>query len=220
MGQEALCTARFGANQSRGKALLETDALIFRGDFRLSVPLKEVQTALAEGGWLRVVFPKGEVSLDLGSRAEVWAQKIRSPKSRLDKLGVRPEARVAVLHVQDGAFRHELAERTAKVAEGPPGKDCEVVFLGVENKKELERVAVVGGALEDHAALWVVYPKGLKVLTENDVLAAGRAAGLTDNKVVRFSETHTALKFVIPTARRDQPGAAPRRKKGHSGETR
>lgn len=35
-----------------------------------------------------------------------------------------------------------------------------------------------------------------------DVLQAGRQAGLTDTKVARFSGTHTALKFVIPLARR------------------
>lgn len=29
-----------------------------------------------------------------------------------------------------------------------------------------------------------------------------RAAGFTDDKVVRFSETHTALRFVIPLAKR------------------
>jgi hypothetical protein len=33
-------------------------------------------------------------------------------------------------------------------------------------------------------------------------MTAGRAAGLVDTKVVRFSETHTAEKFVIPRAKR------------------
>jgi hypothetical protein len=56
--------------------------------------------------------------------------------------------------------------------------------------------------LKGAAALWIVYPKGQKDITENDVLAAGRKAGLKDVKVVGFSPTHTALKFVIPVARR------------------
>jgi len=50
--------------------------------------------------------------------------------------------------------------------------------------------------------LWVVYPKGRKEITEGDVLGAGRKAGLKDVKVVGFSLTHTALKFVIPVERR------------------
>jgi hypothetical protein len=51
-------------------------------------------------------------------------------------------------------------------------------------------------------ALWIVYPKGQKQITENDVLAAGRRAGLKDVKVVGFSATHTALKFVVPLSDR------------------
>jgi hypothetical protein len=49
----------------------------------------------------------------------------------------------------------------------------------------------------------VVAPKGRADPTERDVLAAGREAGLTDVKVAKFSDTHTAHKFVIPRERRD-----------------
>jgi hypothetical protein len=48
----------------------------------------------------------------------------------------------------------------------------------------------------------VVRPKGRTEITEDDVMKAGKAAGLVDVKVVRFSETHTAEKFVIPLSRR------------------
>jgi hypothetical protein len=50
--------------------------------------------------------------------------------------------------------------------------------------------------------VWLVYPKSLRSITEGDVLAAGRAQGLKDVKVVGFSATHTALKFVIPVSQR------------------
>jgi hypothetical protein len=50
--------------------------------------------------------------------------------------------------------------------------------------------------------LWIVYPKGQKQITENDVLASGRKAGLKDVKVVGFSANYTALKFVIPVEKR------------------
>jgi hypothetical protein len=52
------------------------------------------------------------------------------------------------------------------------------------------------------AALWIVYPKGQKGITEDDVIAAGRKTGLKDVKVVAFSPTHTALKFVVPLDKR------------------
>jgi len=35
-----------------------------------------------------------------------------------------------------------------------------------------------------------------------DVITAGRKAGLKDVKVVGFSPSHTALKFVIPLSKR------------------
>src|ERR1039458_4872214 len=53
MGQEANCEVRFGSKVSTGTALLETDDLIFRGDFRLSIPLKSIQSLEAADGVLR-----------------------------------------------------------------------------------------------------------------------------------------------------------------------
>ena len=56
--------------------------------------------------------------------------------------------------------------------------------------------------MQPDAALWIIYPKGIREITENDVIAAIRAAGLKDVKVASFSATHTALKAVIPVAQR------------------
>jgi hypothetical protein len=42
----------------------------------------------------------------------------------------------------------------------------------------------------------VIYPKGVPQIKEIRVIQAGRAAGMKDVKVARFSATHTALKFV------------------------
>jgi hypothetical protein len=71
-----------------------------------------------------------------------------------------------------------------------------------ENLKALARVRSLVGRIQKNGAIWVVYPKGQKHIREADVIAAGKSAGLTDNKVCRFSDTHTALRFVIPLARR------------------
>ena len=51
-------------------------------------------------------------------------------------------------------------------------------------------------------SLWTIRPKGSPHVSESDVMKAGQAAGLVDVKVVRFSETHTAEKFVIPVKNR------------------
>jgi len=72
------------------------------------------------------------------------------------------------------------------------------IFLAAETRNGLVQVKKIAGKLKGSAALWVVYPKGQKSITEMDVIGAGRKAGLKDVKVAGFSPTHTALKFVIP----------------------
>jgi len=55
------------------------------------------------------------------------------------------------------------------------------------------------------AALWIVYPKGKKHITENDVLAAGRKVGLKDVKVVGFSSTQHRTEIRHPALREMRP---------------
>lgn len=50
MGAEAECTVRFNGRVSSGKALLETEALIFRGAFRLAIPYARMTGVTAESG--------------------------------------------------------------------------------------------------------------------------------------------------------------------------
>ena len=40
------------------------------------------------------------------------------------------------------------------------------------------------------------------MIRESDVMAAAKAAGLVDIKNASFSETHSALKLVVPVAKR------------------
>jgi hypothetical protein len=56
--------------------------------------------------------------------------------------------------------------------------------------------------IQPDGAIWAVWRKARKELTENHVREAALAAGLVDVKVARFSETHSALKLVVPKARR------------------
>ena len=192
MGLEARCTARFGDSVSEGKALLETDELVFRGDFRLKIPFKEMRSVEAADGRLDVTFGKATATFELGAQAERWADKIRNPKSLLDKLGVKDGMRIRVLDVEHPELRR-LAARDG---------EADAVFVGVESRDELPKIEELRSLLAPAGALWIVAPKGRKDPTEMDVLTAGRAAGLTDTKVVRFSETHTAHKFVVPRAAR------------------
>ena len=202
MGNEATCTVRFGKQESDGKALLETSEVLFRGDFRLKIPFSSIKSAKSVDGELRVRTPEGIVIFELGDAAAKWCDKILNPKSRVEKLGVKPGAKVSLLGSFDEEFLRELREMDSVVTVGKAAEDAEWIFFAVDLKKHLAQVSRLAKSLKGAAALWIVYPKGRKDIAENDVLAAGREAGLKDVKVVGFSATHTALKFVIPAARR------------------
>ena len=77
-----------------------------------------------------------------------------------------------------------------------------MLVVAVHDDAGLDRLARLEPFIERNGAVWAVFPKGRKELRDVDVIRAGVAAGLVDNKVIRFSETHTAFRFVIPLARR------------------
>lgn len=205
MGNEANCVARFGKQKARGKALLETSELIFRsedGALRLKFAFADIQSAAAADGELRVEAPEGAAIFELGANAAKWCEKILHPKTRLEKLGVKPNAAVSLIGNLDADFLAELRVQTKTVSNGKATTESEWIFFATDSSKDLSQVSKLAKSLKGAAALWIVYPKGQKQITENDVIAAGRKSGLKDVKVVGFSSTHTALKFVIPVERR------------------
>ena len=98
----------------------------------------------------------------------------------LDKLGIRPGMRVAIVGDLDDdetarSFRAELAAAL-------PG---------------------LRARIRPNGAIWIISRKGkAATLRDVDVIAAATEHGLVDNKVVSFSPTRTALRLVIPVALR------------------
>ncbi|MFN7933401.1 MAG: hypothetical protein U0R19_08750 [Bryobacteraceae bacterium] len=202
MGLEANCTAVYEGVSGEGKALLETGEFLFRGAFSLRIPLKDIQLAEARRGHLHLTWAEGQAAFALGKDSEKWALKIRYPRGRLDKLGVKEGMRIAVLGVEDPAFHEELLVRVQDLSQRQPKTQSDIIFVGIESKEKLDRIAKLMTSIRPAGAIWTVYPKGQKHITQNDVMSAGKAAGLVDTKVVGFSETHSALKWVIPVAKR------------------
>ena len=118
-----------------------------------------------------------------------------STRPLLDKLGVRPGMRVATLGAFATDFLIPLRGRAAEVVNDPAG--CDIVFLVAEEQAQLAQVARLAAGLGRDAALWIVRPRGSSAISERETLAAGLEAGLVDVKVVHFSETHSAAKFVV-----------------------
>jgi len=202
MGNEATCKVRFGKQESEGKALLETSEILFRGDFRLKIPFSMIKSAKAVDGELRLQTSDGLAVFDIGAAAEKWLDKILHPKSRIEKLGVTAGGKVSLIGDFEADFLSELLAVTKSVAKGNVASDSEHIFFAADSKADFPALSKIAKSMQGAAALWIVYPKGQTHITENDVLAAGRKSGLKDVKVVGFSPTHTALKFVIPLAKR------------------
>jgi hypothetical protein len=203
VGAEALVTLRYNGKTFAGKARLETAELLFRSsDLRLTIPFADMSSVTARGGKLTIRFQDRSASLDLGAAAEKRAKKIRHPPSRLEKLGAKPAWRVSAIGVADEVFLKELERIVERLSIGRVLKGSDAIFFGVSKEAELAGLEKLKASLQPDGALWIIRPKGRPEISERATMAAGKAAGLVDVKVVSFSTTHTAEKFVIPISAR------------------
>lgn len=120
-------------------------------------------------------------------------------KGRLDKIGVKPAMRTAVIGVADATFTAELA--AAGAVPVTELSELDLLFYGADSPEALAKIEGLVPVLAEGGALWVVSRKGKAATIKNvEVMAAVKAFGLVDNKVVAFSDTLTALRFVRPKA--------------------
>jgi len=193
LGKEATVTAVFADGADEGRLQYEPPKLLFRG----------AQRRVFEGEGLKGVRADGaDLVLADGSRFALgekqgagWADAILNPKGRMDKIGVKAGMRVAVMGVSDATLSAELAEKGAlPVAELA---NLDLLFYAADTAAALARIEGLVPLLSERGALWVVSRKGKAATVKDvDVMAAAKAHGLVDNKVVAFSPTHTSLRFV------------------------
>jgi hypothetical protein len=143
---------------------------------------------------------------------------LASTRPLIDKLGVRPGAKVAIVNVDDDGFVALLRTRTQDIVEGKPSALCDLVFLGADTPQDLKRIEELKTWIEPNGAIWVIREKGARAaLRDTDLIAAGLAAGLVDNKIASFSETQGAMRLVFrvrdrPRTQRRQRAAAARKR--------
>jgi hypothetical protein len=129
---------------------------------------------------------------------------VPSTRPLLDKLGVKPGSKIAILDLDDPGFIALLRRRTAEIVKGKPREPVDLVFMGAKDGEDLRRLKEVKKWIEPNGAIWVVRPKGGRApIKDIDVIAAGLAAGLVDNKIASFSDTHGAMRLVFRL--RDRP---------------
>ncbi|MGH6910680.1 MAG: DUF3052 domain-containing protein [Phenylobacterium sp.] len=203
MGKEAAVTAVFADGADEGRLQYEPPKLVFKGAQRRVFEGEALKGVRAEGADL--VLADGS-RFTLGEKqAASWADAILNPKGRMDKIGAKAGMRAAVMGVKDDALSAELTAKGAVPVSELSNLD--LLFYAADSADELARIGGLVPLLSDKGALWVVSRKG-KAATVKDVevMAAAKAHGLVDNKVVAFSPTHTSLRFV---RRQAEPAAEP-----------
>jgi len=173
------------------------------GLIRLDVPLAELRRVSVRDGALVFEVAGETVALELGPKAAAaWERAIAQPKSLLEKLGVKPDQRVCVLGLGE-AFADDVAAAAQAAPSAALRGNFDLIFCAIENEAELVRIERCKEHLVPNGALWVVAPKGKgSPVRESALRAAILNAGLVDTKVASFSATQTALKAVIPVAKR------------------
>ena len=198
MGKSTRTRLHLDGRTYDGEALLETSEVIFRGEKRLVIPFAKISSVEARDGKLHVTFDGKSAAFELGAEAAKWVEKIRNPKSVIEKMGIKAGHVVSVVQLDDDAFVADAEAAGATVSRGRAKKNSDAIVYGANTRADLERMPALKESLAPNGSLWIIRPKGVKAITEADSMAAGKAAGLVDVKVVRFSDTHTAEKFVIP----------------------
>ena len=201
MGSERRCTVVLDGTEMDAKVLLESGELIIRGTARAVIPFGSIELLTREDDAL-VVHWNGRVArIEAGAEAARWEEKIRHPKSVVEKLGVKNGERIAIAGDVDADFLAQLRERGI-VLLTDASEPADALFFAVADREALAQLPQLRERLTPRGALWIIRPKGAGTISESDVRERGRAAGLVDVKVVRLSATHTAEKFVIPLDRR------------------
>lgn len=202
MGQIVQTKVLFNGKTSIGEAHLESDFLTFRGNFKFKIPFRDISSLEAKNSQLIIVYPEGKAIFNLGDKTQQWAEKIKNPKSLIDKLGIKPDSRVIIAGVNDEEFLKQLKKRT-KMASNKLTKETDFIFYAAESLKDLAKLFLLQKYLKRNGAIWVVSQKGKEAnIKDIDVIKAAKEQGLVDVKVVSFSATHTANKLVIPVAER------------------
>jgi hypothetical protein len=132
------------------------------------------------------------------------------------KLGLKPNARVAVVDAPD-QFTLDLPEGAALVDTRAHGIDVIVWFVTARATLR-QKLPAVAARMQPAGGLWIAWPKkasGVPTdMTEDFVRAIALPTGLVDNKVCAIDETWSGLRLVVRLENRPKmvkPARATRR---------
>ena len=203
MGLEARTRVTLNGREDAGIAHCGDGEIDFRGEARLRWKWSDLTRIAANDGVLSISRNAETAEFFLGPDAEKWLARIKNPKPRLDKLGLKADHRYRTIGQFEDTFAAELRERAGCPCQDRP---LDVVFVRVDGAADLDRLLEAKREIVPNGMIWAVWPKGRKELREDDIRTFALAHGLVDVKVASFDGTRSALKLVIPVALRPTSG--------------
>jgi hypothetical protein len=130
------------------------------------------------------------------------AERDYSHRDVVDKLGIKPGAALAFDRAPLAVDADLRARALAKAGRDEAAADepVDVVLIGADASTEVEAVLERWRARIDPAGgIWLLTPKRGQpgYVDQRELILAGPAAGVVDNKICSISNTISAMRFVI-----------------------
>ena len=130
-----------------------------------------------------------------------------SHRSDLDKLGIKPGVALAFAAAPaaiDPALRARALDRAGR-PEADPDEPVDVVLVGADaSTPPVETLRYWRARIAPAGGIWLLTPKRGQIgyVDQRELILAGPAAGVVDNKICSLSESTSAMRFVIRKADR------------------
>lgn len=196
MGKEAVVRAKVGSQQGECTVYLEGAELLVRGPISAKFKFGEMSGLAVRDGALCFTCRGDAVELHIGGKAQAWLDAILNPRGRLEKLGIARGMNVCVI----GKAEDDAVDEVAAALGSPPSRKAsspfDVALLFAHEPAELAPLLSLAPMLAEKGAIWVLWPKGRKDFAHEDVVAAGKKAGLSQTRSMGFSAALTGLRLV------------------------
>lgn len=192
MGREAICKIHFRGGAAEGKALLEGESLILRGDIRGRISRSAITGIEVRGGLLTLVADGHPLTLDLGAKeAARWHAALIKPAPTLGaKLGISAASRVFVV----GALCDPDLAAVVEPARTSSLPHAQMLLAVVLDTCDLDN-ALAAAKLKPTLPLWCVYRKGKAPVSDGLIRNRLRNEGMIDTKSCAVSELLTATRY-------------------------
>jgi hypothetical protein len=192
VGREAVTTATYDGRTDMAKVLLESQGILLRAPFSLTIPREGIAGLTVEGEALTGQGPRGPFELALGAvEAGKWKAALEKPLPTLaEKLGLKSGVTV---WTAGNLSEPELAAALSGAERAGVGTASLLVVHAADENALTQALETSTGSA---APVWIIHGKG-KTATfgEGPVRTLMRERGFIDTKVSAVSDTLSATRY-------------------------